>query len=93
MRFKDIEKFVSEIDYSSLMVTIDGLWAVDDDTVYWLGDKGDVFSAYMPEGSERKSDYFIANSDTESGYWVTNVFKLGNETMFDEFENKYGDLM
>lgn len=98
MKFKDIKEFSDKINYAHMLAPHDSVWCVDQGVMNWVGDVRDsdgmeVYSAEMTEGSQRIEDYFIANGDTQQGYWQTFIFPLSKEISCEEFEETYGEGM
>tara|TARA_R110002167_G_C12564495_1_gene642059 strand:+ start:549 stop:839 length:291 start_codon:yes stop_codon:yes gene_type:complete len=96
MKFSDIKAFTEALDYPHLLSVQDYTWCKDNDSVYWAvrtAEGFDVYACPMPEGNSYQEDYFIANTDTECGYWTTSVFPKNKEILFEDFEEEYEQWM
>ena len=92
LTFKDVQEFITKLDYSAMIAYEEGEWCLDGDDYYWV-DKLETYSGYATEGSSDQEDMHLVNLDIQQGYWITYVFKLENKLSYEEFCNKHEDQM
>lgn len=96
MNFKEIQEFEEKLDAPCILFnSLDTYWCLSEDkkNIYWVwGRDDDLYSGYLPEGSERKSDFLIANIDSQTGTWCTSVFPLEKELTVGEFEERFEEV-
>tara|TARA_R110000787_G_scaffold90783_3_gene191479 strand:- start:8203 stop:8481 length:279 start_codon:yes stop_codon:yes gene_type:complete len=92
MNFNKVQELVEGINYPHLLAVEDVIWTKYDETIYWQ-DYGGVFSAEMVEGSNVQEDMFIFNGDSSMGTWMTYIFHVSKEIPYEEFEEKYSEMM
>lgn len=51
------------------------------------------YSCYLPEGFTIQDGYLIANLDTQTGCWQTEIFEESKELSEDDFYDKYGEYV
>lgn len=101
MNIKALKDFLDSMNYPVLISVSDCVnWAFEhDDTILWVSKSNrdgvdlDGYSCHLPEGYSKQDDYLIANLDTQTGCWQTEVFPLDKEMSCDEFYDKYGEFM
>mgnify|MGYP003648987778 FL=1 len=92
MNFNKVQELAEGINYPHLLSVSDVVWTKYDETIYWQDD-GDVYSAERVEGSTVQEDMFIFNGDSCMGTWVTYIFHVSKEIPYDDFEEKFEEMM
>jgi|TARA_A100001518_G_C1225292_1_gene73018 hypothetical protein len=102
LKVEALKQFLESTDYPVLISVSDcEAWCLEGDRyVKWVswsnsenGSYLEGYSCYLPEGYERQDGYFIANLDTQTGCWQTELFEESKELSTEDFEEKYGEHM
>lgn len=95
-----LEKFLSSVNYPVLISVSDcKYWCLseNEEEVKWVSpNKNNIlegYSCYLPEGYVRQDGYLIANLDTQTGCWQTEVFEESKELSEEDFYNQYERYM
>jgi len=100
LKIEELKAFLKSVDYPVLISVSDcEAWCLseDEDEVKWVSlckSNGLVgYSCYLPEGYTRQEGYVIANLDTQTGCWQTEIFEESKELSEDDFYDKYEEYM
>lgn len=100
LKIEELKAFLKSVDYPVLISISDcEAWCLseDGDEVKWVslcksnGLEG--YSCYLPEAHTRQGGYLIANLDTQTGCWQTEIFEESKELPEEDFYDKYEEYM
>lgn len=102
LKVECLKQFLESTNYPVLISISDcEAWCIEDERyikwVSWSNSKDgsylEEYSCYLPEGYGRQDGYFIANLDTQTGCWQTELFEESKELSKEDFWNKYEEHM
>ena len=100
LKIEELKTFLESVDYPVLISVSDCVaWCLESEcNIQWVSkDKTNTtlsaYSCYLPEGYTRQEGYLIANLDTQTGTWQTEIFEESKELSEDDFYDKYEEYM
>ena len=101
MDIPQLQEFLKTVNYPVLISVSDCEgWCLEGEKyikwVSWNNPEREYlegYSCYLPEGFIRQEGYFIANLDTQTGCWQTEIFDESKELSEDDFYDKYEGYM
>ena len=96
-----LQEFLKTVNYPVLISVSDcEAWCLEGENyIKWVSWNSperkylEGYSGYLPEGFIRQEGYFIANLDTQTGCWQTEIFDQSRELSEDDFYDKYEEYM
>ena len=68
------------LGYNDCIFYIDGseiIYNTDNNKEDLFNGDGNTYGGYLPEGFSSNDKYLVANVDTQTGCWVTEIFNIG----------------